>query len=76
VVNFTPRQLYAYPPTPFVKEARYSLNTVLVGSQSRFERFVEEKDRLLLLGFEPRIVQPVAYATAEKNFKTRTKYTV
>lgn len=45
--------------TPW-KEPRYHLNRELCGVQNRFGRSGEERNVLVLPGFELRIVQPVA----------------
>jgi len=44
------------------KESRYPLNGRLGESQSCSEHFGGQKNLLPLQGFEPRIVQPVAYS--------------
>jgi len=53
MVNFMPQLLYPQEMT------RYLLNKRLGGPESGSERFGDEKNLLLLPGFEPRTVQPI-----------------
>ena len=53
--NFTLRPLQ--PPG---KVLRHPLNTSLCAPQRRFGRFGEDRNLLLLPGFDPRIIQPLA----------------
>jgi hypothetical protein len=42
------------------REPRYPLNRRLAGLQTQSGHFGEEKNLLILLGFKPRIIQPIA----------------
>jgi hypothetical protein len=42
------------------KELQYPWNRRLVGPPLRLDMFGEEKDLLLILGFEPLTIQPIA----------------
>jgi hypothetical protein len=53
-------QLRATAALPPGKEPQYPLNERLVEPQSQSGRPGEEKHLFVLLGFEPRTVQPVA----------------
>jgi hypothetical protein len=48
------------PAALFPGNVQYPLNKRLGGTESGYEQFVDEKNLLLLPGFEPRTVQPVA----------------
>jgi len=53
-------QLYGPVALLSAKLDRYPSNKGNVGSKSRYESFVEEKNSLPPPGFEPRPVQPLA----------------
>jgi hypothetical protein len=54
MVNFMPRLLYSQ------EMSQYALKKRLGGPESGSEPYRDEKNLLLLPGFEPRTVQPVA----------------